>query len=181
MKQSTLFLAASQYLFATSVSGHGNGLIGYGQWWYDPTCGYSCRAVISSAGLDCPADTMSGMDDDSGGMDMSMSSPTASCIAQNADFLRTLAYCISTRCPADGVSTAKIEAYWADQATGDSTILPMWTYGAALANITQPPTRVYNSTDTLNYTALISDAEYNYQFSFNKLFDWEEMTQSTYV
>ncbi|KAK9775139.1 putative FAD-binding FR-type domain-containing protein [Seiridium cardinale] len=178
MKQITGLFVASSLAFGATASTHGNGLIGYGQWWYDPTCAYACRAVISSAPLDCPDDTMN---DGDMSMDMSMSSPTAPCIAENTGFLGTLAYCISKRCPADHVSTSKIEAYWADQATGDATIAPNWSYGDTLANITQAPSRVYQSGDTLNYTAAISDADYDYQYSFDKLFDWEEMTQSTYT
>ncbi|GKT88534.1 related to ferric reductase Fre2p [Colletotrichum tofieldiae] len=160
------------------MAGHKTGLMGYGQSWYDPPCAYGCRAVIGSAPVDCPE-----MDADN--MDMSMhmhgGSPMAPCIAQNVDFLSTLAYCMGNRCPADGVSASKLEAYWADQATGDPTIPARWTYGAVLANITQPPTRKFETGDTLNYTALISDADYQYQYDFNRFFNWVEAVQSTYI
>lgn len=175
MRHFTGFLATVLLLCSSLVDGHGNGLIGYGQWWYDPECAYSCRAVISSAPLDCP-----GMDHDA--MDMHHgASPMAPCISENSDFLRTLAYCISKRCDPSKVSVSKIEAYWADQATGDPALPAMWTYGATLANITQAPTRVFQTGDMLNYTALLSDKDYDYQSGFNKHFDWEEMIQSTYV
>ena len=173
-------LAGATLLLGGAVRGHKTGLIGYGQWWYDPTCAYSCRAVIASAPVDCEDLGLSG----SHGMvsDMSGSSPTAPCIAENIDFLGTLAYCMGTRCPADGVSPARLEAYWADQATGDPAVAARWTYGAALANATtHPPTRTFRAGDTLNYTALLSDADYEYQYRFNTFFDWEEKTQSTYV
>lgn len=88
---------------------------------------------------------------------------------------------MGARCPGDGVLAAKLESYWADQATGDPTVAPEWTYGAALANVTRAPTRTFGTGDTLNYTAAISDADYKYQYSFDRFFDWEEMVQSTYV
>ncbi|KAL7629722.1 hypothetical protein AAE478_001245 [Parahypoxylon ruwenzoriense] len=173
-------------LFARALGSHGQGLIGYGQWWYDPKCCYSCRGIISGAPLDCPAGSMDGMDMRMGmdmdmDMDMTMSSPTAPCIAENAAFLTTLAYCINSTCPGNHVPAWKIERYWADQATGDSSISPMWTYGAALANVTQAPTEVWETGAVLNYTALLSPSDYEYQNSFNNLFDWEEAVQSTYV
>ncbi|EWG50949.1 hypothetical protein FVEG_10065 [Fusarium verticillioides 7600] len=98
-------------------------------------------------------------------------SPLALCIATNGDFLRTLAYCLSTGC-AD-ISAAKLEAYWVGQATGDKTVSAEWTCGAALANVTEPRKRTYIAGDTLNYTSLITDADYQYQYYFNVFFDWE--------
>ncbi|KAI1453015.1 ferric reductase like transmembrane component-domain-containing protein [Annulohypoxylon moriforme] len=173
---SLLFFAITTSLF-TSVLG-GNGLIGYGQWWYDPKCCYACRGVIASAPLECPDGSMSGTDME---MDMTMASPTAPCISENIAFLTTLAFCINSTCQEDDVPTWKIEKYWADQATGDSSILPRWTYGATLANVTQVPTKTWTSGQVLNYTALLSPSDYEYQKSFDNLFDWEERTQSTYV
>ncbi|KAF5566522.1 ferric reductase Fre2p [Fusarium phyllophilum] len=106
-------------------------------------------------------------------------SPLAPCIATNGDFLRTLAYYLNTRCA--GISASTLEAYWAQQATGDKTVSAEWTYGAALANVTAPPKKTYTAGDTLNYTALIADADYQYQYDFNVFFDCEEAVQSTYV
>ncbi|RYP64310.1 hypothetical protein DL771_008812 [Monosporascus sp. 5C6A] len=156
----------------------GGGLIGYGQWWYDPKCCYSCRGIISSAPLDCHDASTHSMDME---MDMHGPSRTAPCIAENDAFLTTLAYCIDSACQADNVPTWKIEKYWAEQATGDPAIPAKWTYGEALAQVTRPPSRVWESGEVLNYTALLSTSDYEYQRSFNDLFDWEEAVQSTYV
>ncbi|KAK8064262.1 hypothetical protein PG996_008914 [Apiospora saccharicola] len=145
---------------ADAASSHGTGLMGYGQSWYDPTCAYSCRAVIASAPLDCADLDM----DHGGGMAMDMQGPSA-----------------MARCLGDGVATSKLESYWADMATGDPTVAPRWTYGATLANVTMAPNRTFEKGDTLNYTAAISDVDYEYQYSFNRFFDWEERIQSTYV
>ncbi|SCO02339.1 related to ferric reductase Fre2p [Fusarium fujikuroi] len=170
-----LLLSLLLSLMASSANAYKTGLMGYGQSWYDPPCAYACRAVISSAPLDCPSmGHHTGTSEHSHG-----GSPLAPCIATNSDFLRTLAYCLSTRC--GDVSASKLEAYWAGQATGDKTVSAEWTYGAALANVTAPPKRTYVAGDTLNYTALIADADYQYQYDFNVFFDWEETVQSTYV
>ncbi|KAG5745599.1 hypothetical protein H9Q69_013337 [Fusarium xylarioides] len=169
-------LVALLSLLVSSVNGYKTGLMGYGQSWYDPPCAYACRAVIGSAPLDCPS-----MDHHSTGMSEHShgGSTLAPCIAQNGDFLRTLAYCLNTRC-AD-ISASTLEAYWAQQATGDKTVSTEWMYGAALANVTAPPKKTYTAGDTLNYTALIADTDYKYQYDFNVFFDWEEAVQSTYV
>ncbi|CZR47948.1 uncharacterized protein FPRO_13615 [Fusarium proliferatum ET1] len=170
-----LLLASLLSLLAASANAYKTGLMGYGQSWYDPPCAYACRAVIGRAPLDCPSmDHHTGTSEHSHG-----GSPLAPCIATNSDFLRTLAYCLSTRC--GDVSASTLEAYWAGQATGDKTVSAEWTYGAVLANVTAPPKRTYVVGDTLNYTALIADADYHYQYDFNVFFDWEEAIQSTYV
>ncbi|KAH7158376.1 hypothetical protein DER46DRAFT_626901 [Fusarium sp. MPI-SDFR-AT-0072] len=171
-----ILLVALLSLLASSANAYKTGLMGFGQSWYDPPCAYACRAVIGSAPLDCPSMDHGSMDT---GEHSHGGSPMAPCIATNGDFLRTLAYCLSTRC-AD-VSASKLEAYWAGQATGDKTVSAQWTYGAALANVTASPKRTYIAGDTLNYTALIADADYQYQYDFNVFFDWEEAVQSTYV
>ncbi|KAH7214456.1 ferric reductase like transmembrane component-domain-containing protein [Fusarium oxysporum] len=171
-----ILLVALLSLLASSANAYKTSLMGYGQSWYDPPCAYACRAVIGNAPLDCPSmahDSMGTSEHSHGG------SPLAPCIATNSDFLRTLAYCLNTRC-AD-VSPSKLESYWAGQATGDKSVSAKWTYGAVLANVTAPPKRRYIAGDTLNYTALIADADYQYQYDFNVFFDWEEAVQSTYV
>ncbi|SCO89955.1 related to ferric reductase Fre2p [Fusarium oxysporum] len=171
-----ILLVALLSLLASSANAYKTGLMGYGQSWYDPPCAYACRAVIGSAPLDCPSmahGSMGTSEHSHGG------SPLAPCIATNSDFLRTLACCLSTRC-AD-VSPSKLESYWAGKATGDKSVSAKWTYDAVLANVTAPPKRTYIAGDTLNYTALIADADYQYQYDFNVFFDWEEAVQSTYV
>ena len=167
-------VAALLPLLTCTVASYKTGIIGYGQLWYDPPCAYACRAVIASAPLECPSMDHSNID--MGGHSHG-GSPMAPCIAENDDFLLTLAYCLSTRC-AD-IPASKLEAYWADQTTGDKTVDATWTYGAALVNVEQPE-REYIAGETLNYTALISDESYQYQYDFNVHFDWEETIQSTF-
>ncbi|PCD29523.1 hypothetical protein BFJ63_vAg6921 [Fusarium oxysporum f. sp. narcissi] len=131
-----ILLVALLSLLASSANAYKTGLMGYGQSW--------CPSMAHGS--------MGTNEHSHGG------SPLAPCIATNSDFLRTLACCLSTRC-AD-VSPSKLESYWSGQATGDKTVSAEWTYGAALANVTAPPKRTYIAGDTLNYTALIADADY---------------------
>ncbi|TLS22377.1 uncharacterized protein PpBr36_09920 [Pyricularia pennisetigena] len=152
------------------------GLVGYGQWWYDPPCGYACRNVFGAAPLNCTTNT-----DSTAGEHTPEPEARPRCIAHNDNFLQTLAYCLGTRCVADGVSAARLETFWAEHATGDPAVLADRTYGAVLAGITSPPTRVYKSGDTLNYTALIADEDYQYQASWNRFYDWQEAVHSTYI
>ncbi|KAI1388035.1 ferric reductase like transmembrane component-domain-containing protein [Hypoxylon trugodes] len=173
---SALSFTTTASLFTTTRGGHG--LIGYGQWWYDPKCCYACRGVIASAPLECPDGSVGNADT---GMDMNMASPAVSCISDNTAFLTTLAYCINSTCYGDQVGTWEIEKYWADEATSDPSVPPKWTYGMTLANITQAPTRIWRGGTVLNYTALLLSSDYEYQKSFDDLFDWEEYIQSTYV
>ncbi|KAH7199003.1 ferric reductase like transmembrane component-domain-containing protein [Fusarium flagelliforme] len=168
-------IAALLPFLASIVTGSKTGLIGYGQLWYDPPCAYACRAVIGNAPLECPSLDHSNMD--MGGHSHG-GSPMAPCIAENDAFLLTLAHCLSTRC--EDIPASKLEAYWADQTTGDKSVDAKWTYGAALANVERPE-REYIAGETLNYTALISDESYEYQYDFNVHFDWEETVQSTFV
>lgn len=171
-----ILLVALLSLLANSANAYKTSLIGYGQSWYDPPCAYAYRAVIGNAPLNYPSmahGSMGTSKHSHGG------SALAPCIATNNDFLRTLAYYLSTPC-AD-VSPSELESYWAGQATGDKSVSAKWTYVAVLANVTAPPKRTYIAGDTLNYTALIADADYTYQHDFNVFFDREEAVQSTYV
>ncbi|KAI3578564.1 hypothetical protein IWW34DRAFT_915659, partial [Fusarium oxysporum f. sp. albedinis] len=171
-----ILLVALLSLLANSANAYKTSLIGYGQSWYDPPCAYAYRAVIGNAPLNYPSmahGSMGTSKHSHGG------SALAPCIATNNDFLHTLAYYLSTRC-AD-VSPSKLESYWAGQATGDKFVSAKWTYVAVLADVTAPPKRTYIAGDTLNYTALIADTDYKYQYDFNVFFDWEEAVQSTYV
>lgn len=163
-----ILLLALLSLLANSANAYKTSLIGYGKSWYDPPCAYAYRAVIGNAPLNYPSmahGSMGTSKHSHGG------SALAPCIATNNDFLRTLAYYLSTRC-AD-VSPSELESYWAGQATGDKSVSAKWTYVAVLANVTAPPKRTYIAGDTLNYTALIADADYTYQHDFNVFFDWE--------
>lgn len=165
MRANVLVLSAAALLpFAKAYA-----LIGMGKTMYKPSCAYACRAVIASADIDCPGDD----DDDDGsggnstsadsgmsgmsGMNMTMRSYhtlvarhgddddviTPQCMAVSAPFLTTLAYCLNETCT--GVSTDKLESYWAKEATGDPTVAPQWGYAQSLAQVTMVPNTTFDS------------------------------------
>jgi hypothetical protein len=154
---------------------------GYGFEWYNPNCGFSCYNAVSSTRLACPATDST--DGHSMGMDMDMASgaPTPGCQAQSLPFLETIAYCMRTRCSAD-VAVWEREEFWATKLISD--MVPKWTYSetlVALGNST--PAMVYNasSTEVMTMPMVISDADYEKQFDFNRLFDHIEMLQARYA
>jgi hypothetical protein len=92
------------------------------------------------------------------------------CYAKDQYYMMSMAYCLSTRCPAknltlaqsrwfasDKVTDATITWFWENRITGDHSVVPIWTYSEALARVTEPPTRVVSGSDTLNYTGLPND------------------------
>jgi hypothetical protein len=117
------------------------------------------------------------------GMDMDMASgaPTPDCKAQNLPFLENIAHCMSTRCSAD-VPVWKREEFWATKLISD--VVPKWTYSETLVELgNSTPTMVYNasSTEVMTMAMVISDADYDKQFKFNRLFDHIEMLQARYA
>ncbi|KAF4972609.1 hypothetical protein FSARC_882 [Fusarium sarcochroum] len=78
------------------------------------------------------------------------------CYASNNIFLRTLAWCISTRCP--DFSVWKLERYWAANAAGSDNVQPdpKETYQQALSKVNGTLTAIYAGTDHLNKTCVVS-------------------------
>jgi hypothetical protein len=156
-----------------------NNFPGYGFAWYKPNCGYSCYSAVSSSLLLCPSIDF----DNSMEMDMVMTSgmPTPACQGQNLPFLETIAYCMSIRC-GTGVPVWKREEFWATKLLND--VVPKWTYSESLAELgNSTPRMMYNSSSKENMTMpmMISTADYEVQFKFNRLFDHVEMLQARYV
>jgi hypothetical protein len=116
-------------------------------------------------------------------MNMGMTSgmPTPACQGQNLPFLETIAYCMSIRCGID-VPVWKREEFWATKLLND--VVPKWTYSESLAELgNSTPKMMYNSSSKENMTMamMISTADYEVQFKFNRLFDHVEMLQARYV
>jgi hypothetical protein len=118
-------------------------------------------------------------------MDMDMGftagAPTPDCQAQSLPFLGTIAYCMSTRCSAD-VPVWKREEYWATKLV--KNLVPKWTYSETLVELgNSTPTMVYNSSssEVMTVPMVISDADYEKQFKFNRLFDHIEMLTARYA
>lgn len=138
---------------------------------YDPLCAHACLRVFTSPMLSCS--DMSNMDMDM----MALSMYTwPECFANDDNYLKSMAYCMHTRCPPknlpleqrrwfanDRISDAKLVWFWENRMTGNPSVIPKWTYGEALARVTEPPTRVLDPSDTLNYTALANDTAWTVQ------------------
>lgn len=104
---------------------------------YDPYCAHGCFRSFSPFTLDCSATVSPGGHSTSSELAHSL----ARCRASNFPFLSSVAWCIHLYCP-DSVRASTIETFWETEITGDVDILPVWSYGEVMANITQPPTIV---------------------------------------
>ncbi|KAL2138211.1 hypothetical protein VTI28DRAFT_7271 [Corynascus sepedonium] len=133
-------------------------LMGLGQQMYYPACGYACLNTLSTFPLSCTTHDHHDMGGDMSDMEMdmpSMATTTPACRAEDRAYLTTLAWCFHTKCTDDAVPDWDLEKFWAEQATTDPTVAPKWSYSAALANISRPPTKELAADDTLNVTALV--------------------------
>ncbi|KAF6833311.1 ferric reductase transmembrane component 4 [Colletotrichum plurivorum] len=117
---------------------------------YDPFCAHGCFRSFSPFPLSCSTTISAGghttADDAAHNL--------ALCRSSDFPYLSSIAWCIHLYCPED-VPASKIETFWETQITGDVKILPQWSYGEVMANITQPPTEVVmNMSMVLNKTML---------------------------
>lgn len=134
---------------------------------YDPVCATACLRSFYTMILDCS----------SGGETIGMvTQPTSTeCYAQDTAYLTSVAWCTYMQCQ-DRLPPADLLEYWWDmQITGQKTagartVPAKWTYGQALAQVTEEPTLQLTATDTLlNTTALVPlhkwRAQYNVLYS----------------
>jgi hypothetical protein len=138
---------------------------------YDPLCANACLRVFTAPMLSCS--DMKNMDMDMMALNMYT---FPACYAKDENYLKSMAYCLSTKCPAknvipaqsrwfanDRITDAKLTWFWENRITGDHNVIPKWTYSEALARVTKPPTRVVSSSDTLNYTGLANETVWTLQ------------------
>ncbi|KAF7557228.1 hypothetical protein G7Z17_g761 [Cylindrodendrum hubeiense] len=101
----------------------GQGLIGLGKHMYKPACAFACRGVIRSCPLSCTPEEGG----DVHGMGHSTSTTPPECYTSDPSFLRTMALCIDTYCPAsDAPSLSSLEDYWATHLATGSVGSPEW-------------------------------------------------------
>lgn len=178
----SVIIAAALSLHAIPSSAHevdgrvGHGLIGYGISMYRPPCAYACRASVPNP-LECPHDH-GHMDGSEGGSHSSETSPE--CYATNEHFLRTVAWCIHSRC--EEVSMAEIEKYWELNIPGRGRVqpLPRLSFQEALAEVSSPPTESAAPKEILNFTAVVSDETYLGQYDTLTNFEEAEVSHSRY-
>ncbi|KAL8996294.1 MAG: hypothetical protein Q9169_004180 [Polycauliona sp. 2 TL-2023] len=95
------------------------------------------------------------------------------CYATDDNFLRTLAYCMSSHC--QGVTFWDLERYWNLNVAGRQSDqpIPKATYQQTLARITTKPTDTLVLGEDLNQTMLVPDEDY--QASYNAQGNFERM------
>jgi len=146
-----LFSLVSTTAAVGPVPVRGSGLVGIDNFNpYESFCASGCFRAFSSASLECSTIYSPG-----GHTASNMAAHSlALCRASYIPFLSTVAWCIHSYCP-DDVRASTIEHFWETQITGDTEVLPQWTYGAVLANITKPPTMMLkNKSSILNMTMM---------------------------
>ena len=163
------------------------GFIGMGIPMYEPVCAFACRAVISSADIECD-DTHDHDDMDMGDMSgMSMKKRhghetdiTPECRAMSKPFLTTLAYCINSTCPTDTTAWV-LEKYWLDEAAGEPGVKPMWNYEQSLMMVNSTPATTYDAHEMMMETQLLDASDLDQQRSTLKDFADGEAVHARYA
>ncbi|KAJ4345626.1 uncharacterized protein N0V89_011760 [Didymosphaeria variabile] len=100
---------------------------------YNPYCGHGCFRSFSPYTLSCSADVSPGGHTTAADAAHNL----AVCRASNFPYLSSIAWCMHLYCP-DSVQASTIEKFWETQITGDVKVVPKWSYGEVLANVTEP-------------------------------------------
>ncbi|KIV98122.1 hypothetical protein PV10_01802 [Exophiala mesophila] len=139
-----------------------HGVIGLGIPMYKPVCCYACHDALSSLNLNCTTFSHGHM-----GMDMklikrmdmggdSMAETTDECRASDPTWLATLAYCIHSRCTAEGADADSQDRCFQTIA---ANTLPVPNLHSCMP--AQPPTgELKQDAEWLNTTSLVNDAAY---------------------
>ncbi|KAK6382826.1 hypothetical protein LTS17_003495 [Exophiala oligosperma] len=122
------------------------------------------------------------------GMHMSGSDFTTSaeCYATDDNFLRSMAFCISERCPHDpsvkNLQDWQIERWWRMNIPGTAAVQPepKETYQEALAKAKTTPSETITSGSPLNGTMLVSDDDYQPNWNANNAFEHVEILHERY-
>ncbi|KAF2867716.1 ferric reductase like transmembrane component-domain-containing protein [Massariosphaeria phaeospora] len=167
--------AASSGLLTLALSGSTSALIGYGIPMYKPNCAFACRSLFASAMLECSAhDHVAGAHSHGAG-------PTSpECRAGDTPWLTTLAYCIKSTCI--DVAPFRLEAYWAEQCTGDAAVQPKWTYQETLTELEKVPrpSAQLGEEEMLEFTALYDEETWESYRGTLFHFEYAETMHSRY-
>lgn len=129
-------------------------LVGYGNYPYWPFCAESCVQAFKTYLLACSR---------TGIADGPLALPTLpDCYAQDEPFLTSSAWCISTKCAGEAITTSQLENFWEYRVTGKKSTVPKWTYSVSLANVDpRPPAYQLTVADRrLNRTSLVVNGSY---------------------
>lgn len=128
---------------------------------YDPFCAHACYRSFSPFPLSCTSTI------EAGGHTTAdeLAHDIALCRASNFPFLSSIAWCVHLYCPQDAVPASLVEKFWETEITGDVSVVPQWSYGEVMSNISRPPTRVLiaeiGNGAELNETSLTTMAVFN--------------------
>ena len=149
---------------------------------YKPLCAYTCRDVLSTSMLDCSDQT--DMTHMHGSMlrkraDMGVET-SPECYAADDSFLRTLAYCMSSRC--QGLAAWKLEKYWNLNVAGrePNQPVPKDTYQSTLEKISTKPSDELVLGEDLNHTMVVADEDYQASFNAQGMFEQMEINHEKY-
>lgn len=158
----------------------GHGLIGYGITMYDPACAYACQSSIPTT-LDCLGSSSDEDMSDMSDMDMDMDTPSPECLATYPPYLRSLAWCIHSHCPAD-TEVYRLERWWVMNVAGTQTVQPEpnVTYQEALRQVNTAPTEVLGDGDMLNRTVKVNEETYLANYNIDVVFPVVEKNHETY-
>ncbi|KAF2172659.1 hypothetical protein M409DRAFT_16621 [Zasmidium cellare ATCC 36951] len=158
-------------------------IIGLGSNSGDPICAQACARTLAETALVCSSTQQFGT---LGRQDSVITSPD--CYANDTYYLTTLAYCVQSKC-GTSIKASKIDTWWesdvvCDPGTGTTTkpiqATPKWTYAESLNQIQDPPTKVIMPYGTLNYTALVDESTYQYQYDSQEGIDPLVQRQAQY-
>ncbi|KAH9221866.1 ferric reductase like transmembrane component [Leptodontidium sp. 2 PMI_412] len=169
------------FVLSDTIGRTRHGLVGYPITMYKPTCAFACRAAISSAQLNCSVVEGGSMEHMADMASMAEFSTPPECYATDDIFLQTLAWCVASRCV--DLPVWRLEKYWSLNVAGiqPDQPRPKEPFEEALMKIPSPPTTVYNSSGMmLNSTQLVSDDDYNIQYSTLANFENGEITHERY-
>lgn len=65
-------------------------------------------------------------------------------------------------------------------ATSSVTERPKWTYQQSLDEVAEPPTRMVNASEMLDFTGVVSEEDYEFNRRANVVFEEQETRHSTY-
>ncbi|KAH7403806.1 hypothetical protein BKA64DRAFT_744334 [Cadophora sp. MPI-SDFR-AT-0126] len=147
-------LSVAVVAFTTVVQAEGFGLVGIGRELFEPKCCYSCLSSFWGLDLSC-TDIQNNHTKRSGDAEGNSTSPH--CHSTNAVYLKSLAYCINTKCTQENVMTSTSEQCWNDVAGDGLNVSALSDYLPTTAPTTQLS---YNAT-TLQQVSLVNEQYYN--------------------
>ncbi|KAI0161868.1 ferric reductase like transmembrane component-domain-containing protein [Hypoxylon sp. FL1284] len=147
---------------------------------YQPTCAFACHDALSAYELSCsvPIDPKDAGGNHLGDMSMPTFITSPKCYATDDNYLKSVAYCISTHCHDSPLSD--LEHYWSTFLVGriPGQPTPKESYSEALARANPPPVGIVPPMTTLDRTTLVVEQAYKAIYNADSYFEQMETKQS---